>query len=185
MMEHPKAHEIVLPAGEAREDEREIEKIADRIENSEPLPARVHEAAVVPMTATGEDGTRKTIVAPDGSPVGMRGEVVTTLSALEARHEEMRRVKPCISCAHSYFPNPKSDAGREIAAHVSMGHKLFIIPPLETAAEYMHCRAWDKCVHASQHCLPSWGPDRHVFRRGWLTTVKAWIARRRMERSPS
>lgn len=182
MSEPRTREEIHLPAGEAREDEREIEKIADRIQNSEPVPGRMREAAVLPMQVEREDGSTSTLVRPDGQPVGIQGQVVTTLSALEARHEELRKVKPCASCGHSYFPNPKSEPGREIAAHVSMAKRLFIAGEHETAAEYMHCRAWDKCVHASQHCHFSWGEDRHSFRRGWLAAVKAWAARVRMER---
>lgn len=171
-----------LPSGEAREDERELEKIADRVENSEPMPGRMHERASLPLAATTEDGKKSLIVRPDGKPASIQGEVVTTLDAEHARHEQLRAVKPCISCGHSYFPKTGSDAAREIEAHVSMGKQWSIIAPLESAAQYMHCRAWDKCVHASQHCLPEWGPDRHVFRRGWLGALKAFIARRRMGR---
>lgn len=174
--------EIHLPAGEAREDEREIEKIADRIQNSEPVPGRMREAAVLPMQAQREDGSTSTLVRPDGQPVGIQGQIVTTLSALEARHEELRKVKPCMSCVHSYFPNPKSEAGLEVAAHVSMAKRLSISDKEGTVAEYMHCRAWDKCVHASQHCHFSWGEDRHSFRRGWLAAVKASMGRMLMGR---
>jgi len=183
MTEHQKAHEIVLPAGEAREDEREIEKIADRIENSEALPGRVHEAAVVPMTATGENGTQKTIVAPDGSPVGMRGEVVTTLSALEARHEELRRIKPCISCAHSFQPRRDSEQWFDRSAHLAMAKRWSIAHKREGETEYLGCRAHNMWIHASQTC-PVGKPFMHVYRKGWLATVKAWISRRRMERRP-
>lgn len=177
-----KPTEIILPAGEAREDEREIEKIADRVESSEPLPGRAHERMVLPMQAQAEDGTSKTLVKPDGTPIGIRGEVVTTLSALEARHEELRKVKPCLSCGHSYFPKKGSDAAAEIAAHVSMAKRWSIADPGESNSEYMHCRTWDKCVHVSQHCRFEWGPDRHSYRRGWLGALKAWISRRMAEK---
>ncbi len=172
-----------LPAGEAREDERELEKVADRIENAEPRPGIVHDRTALPATVVDPDsGKSSRIVAPDGTPASIQGEVVTTLSALEARHEELRRVKPCLSCAHAGFPMKGSREAAEIAAFVSDGHHWGYVAPAETAAEYMHCRAWDKCVHVSQHCLPAWGSDRHVYRGRWLAALKAFIARRRAGR---
>lgn len=170
-----------LPAGEAREDEREIEKAADRLQNTEAVPMRMREAAVVPMQATTEDGQKKVIVAPDGTPAAMRGQVITTLAAEEARHEELRRVKPCISCANSFQPREKSDEWFDRAAHVSMGKRYSIIHALEGEAEYLGCKAAEivgvKWVHASQTC-PIGKPFMHAYKKGWLATVKAYLARR-------
>lgn len=170
-----------LPAGEAREDEREIERAADRLQNTEPQPMRMREAAVVPMTAPAEDGTSKLILAPDGTPAAMRGQVITTLAAEEARHEELRRIKPCISCANAYQPQQKSDEWHNRAAHVSMMKRLSVIHPLEGEVEYFGCRAAEilgvRWVHASQTC-PVGKPFMHSYKKGWLASVKAWLARR-------
>lgn len=166
-----------LPAGEAREDEREIEQEADRLHESEPRPAMVHEKTSVALEASDGDGKKSVVLGPDGQPAQIKGEVIVSLTAEEARHEELRKLKPCLSCGHSYFPRPNSDAGRQIRAHVSMMHQWKAVPPGETADQYMHCRRFDTCVHASQHCHPSWG-EAHVYRKGWLSFVKAYIARR-------
>ncbi len=168
---------IPIPAGEAREDEREIEKVADRVQDQEPAPSIRRDAAVVPLAAPAEDGKSVGLLGPDGNPVAMRGEVVTTMSAVETQHELLRKVKPCISCGHAYFPRQGSREAAEIAAFVSDGLRWGYMRPGESTAEYMCCRTWNKCVHVSQHCMAEWGPDRHVFGRGWLGRMKAWVAR--------
>ncbi len=170
-----------LPAGEAREDEREIERAADKLQNTEPQPMRSRESAAVPLTATTEDGQKRVIVAPDGSPAAMRGQIIRTMAAEEARHEELRRIKPCLSCVNAYQPVRDSEEWHNRSAHVSMGKQYSIIRPLESEAEYFGCRASEivgvKWVHASQTC-PIGKPFMHGYSKGWLAKAKAWIARR-------
>lgn len=171
-----------LPAGEAREDEREIERAADKLQSTEPEPMNKREAAVVPLTATTEDGKQVQVVKPDGTAAGMRGQVITTMAAEEARHEQLRQVKPCLSCANAYQPRRDSDEWFSRAAHLAMAKRYFIAGQMESEAEYFACKASDivgvKWVHASQTC-PIGKPFMHVYRKGWLSFVKAYLARRR------
>lgn len=173
--------EIELPAGDAREDEREIEKIADRVQNSEPIPGRAHDLMSIPLTATDESGKSKTIVAPDGSPVGMQGEVITSLTAEQSRHEQMRILKPCLSCAQSFMPRKDSEEWQNREAHVQMARKWGAAHPNESSLEYLGCRALNMWVHASQTC-PADRPFLHVYKKGWLASLRAFVARRRAAR---
>lgn len=173
-----------LPAGEAREDEREIERAADKLQDTEAVPMRVREPAVVPLTATTESGESKPVAAPDGSALQARGEVITTLAAEEARHEEMRKLKPCMSCAQAYQPRKGSDEYASRAAHLAMAKRYHIAHEMEAPEEYFACRACSivgvKWVHASQTC-PADKPFMHTYRKGWLSFLKAFVARRRAE----
>lgn len=168
------------PGTDERDAERAVRDAIERVETEPQKTAVEIEEVCVPLTvvekgdSTGESAMKAQ--TPDGQPAGMRGRVLTAVSAMEVYHRKMQALKPCVSCQHMFFPARDTREWADRAAHVAFAHRIGSIERDATELEFGGCTVKKMWVQVNYTC------PLHRFRRGWWSRVKEWFLRRGRER---
>lgn len=163
------------PGTDERDAEKAVRDAIEKVETEEHKPGIEVQPVRVPLSVV-EDGdtageSAKQAVGPDGQPAGMRGRVITSLSRTDVYQERIRRLKPCISCVHLWFPKRDTQEWGNRQAHLANAVRLGALLPGTTADEFGGCTVKQMWVQVSHSC------GQHRFRGGWWSRVKSWVSR--------
>lgn len=151
-----------------------VHEWADKLVDEIPKPRQFGWKPTLPVA--GADGVR--LLGPDGRPVGMRSELVTTKSGAEQIWSKKMARDPCYSCEHFDEDGIPSEERVRLFNVLSREAKwdpqalqiILDLKPGDSSGRstliYGWCEAHQQATHREASCLRLYQP-----RKGWLKSV--------------